>query len=86
MYWWLFNILVVAPGLILFDKKKENYSMECPKCNGLMVIQSFFSQFFNFEGFKCLNCGKVIEKKENNVRDSAFSIFYQTQKAKDQSS
>lgn len=58
--------------------------MECPKCCGLMVTQTFFSQFFNFEGWKCLNCGKVIERKENNIKDSAFSIFYQRQKSKEQ--
>jgi hypothetical protein len=51
-----------------------------------MVTQTFFSQFFNFEGYKCLNCGKVIERKENNIRDSAFSIFYQRQKSKEQES
>lgn len=60
--------------------------MECPKCGGLMVTQTFFSHFINFEGWKCLNCGKVIEKREDTLRDSAFSIFYQRQKSRNQGS
>ena len=58
--------------------------MKCPKCQGLMVLQAFFNHFINFEGWKCLNCGKVVEKKENTLKDNAFSIFYQRQKTKDQ--
>lgn len=58
--------------------------MKCPKCQGLMVLQAFFNHFINFEGWKCLNCGKIVEKKENTLKDNAFSIFYQRQKTKDQ--
>ena len=57
--------------------------MKCPKCDGLMISQFFFNHFINFEGWRCLNCGKVIEKKENTINDDVFSIFYQRQKAKD---
>ena len=57
--------------------------MKCPKCQGLMVLQAFFNHFINFEGWKCLNCGKIVEKKENTLKDNAFSIFYQRQKTKD---
>ncbi len=63
---------------------KKGDRMKCPKCGGLMVMQSFFDHFINFEGCKCLNCGKVIEKRENTIRDDAFSIFYQRQKLKKQ--
>ena len=49
-----------------------------------MVMQSFFDHFINFEGCKCLNCGKVIERRENSIKDDAFSIFYQRQKLKKQ--
>jgi len=48
-----------------------------------MIMQSFFNHFINFEGWKCLNCGKIIEKKENTIKDDVFSIFYQRQKNKD---
>ena len=57
--------------------------MKCPKCKGLMISQSFFNHFINFEGWKCLNCGKIIEKKENTIKDDVFSIFYQREKSKD---
>jgi DNA-directed RNA polymerase subunit M/transcription elongation factor TFIIS len=59
--------------------------MKCPKCDGLMLKQAFFNHFINFEGWKCLNCGKIVEKKENSIKETAFSIFYQRQKNKDQS-
>jgi hypothetical protein len=56
--------------------------MKCKKCGGLMVIQSFFDYFLNFEGWKCLNCGKIIVKKEKTIESDAFSIFYQQQNCK----
>lgn len=55
--------------------------MKCTKCSGLMVLQSFFDHFSNFEGWKCLNCGKIITKKEKTIEFDAFSIFYQQQKS-----
>jgi hypothetical protein len=56
--------------------------MKCPKCGGLMVLQSFFDHFINFEGWKCLNCGKVIEKREQTIQDDVFSVYYQKNKFK----
>jgi hypothetical protein len=49
-----------------------------------MVAQTFLNTFINFKGWKCLNCGKVVEKKENSLKENAFSLFYQRQRAKDQ--
>jgi len=46
-----------------------------------MVLQSFFDHFLNFEGWKCLNCGKIIAMKEKALEFDAFSTFYQQQKA-----
>ncbi len=54
--------------------------MKCIKCSGLMVEQSFFDHFINFDGWKCLNCGKVITRKEKTIEFDAFSLFYQQQK------
>ncbi len=54
--------------------------MKCTKCSGLMISQSFFDQFLNFDGWKCLNCGKIIARKEKIIEFDAFSIFYQQQK------
>jgi len=66
------------------DGKRENKGriMKCKKCSGLMVLQTFFDHFLNFEGWKCLNCGKVVPKKEKTIEFDAFSIFYQQQKCK----
>lgn len=49
-----------------------------------MVHQSFFDNFLNFDGWKCLNCGKIVARKEKTIEFDAFSIFYQQQKCKKQ--
>ena len=56
--------------------------MKCRKCSGLMIQQSFFDHFLNFEGWKCLNCGKIVAKKDKVIEFDAFSIFSQQQKCK----
>jgi len=56
--------------------------MKCKKCDGLLVLQQFFDHFLNYQGWKCLNCGKVIIKKEKSLEADAFSLFYQQQKYK----
>lgn len=58
----------------------EECGMKCSKCDGLMVLQSFFDNFLNFDAWKCLNCGKIIAKKEKTIEFDAFSIFYQQNK------
>ena len=47
-----------------------------------MVLQSFFDHFLNFDGWKCLNCGKVVPKKEKTLEFDAFGTFYRQQKCK----
>lgn len=54
--------------------------MKCRKCGGLMVLQSFFDHFLNFDGWKCLNCGRVALRKEKHIENDAFTVFYQQQK------
>ncbi len=53
--------------------------MKCTKCEGLMVFQTFFDHFFNFNAWKCINCGKIVVRKEKAIEFDAFSIFYQQQ-------
>ncbi len=45
-----------------------------------MVLQSFFDHFLNFDGWKCLNCGRVALRKEKHIENDAFTVFYQQQK------
>ena len=47
-----------------------------------MIKQAFFDHFLNFEGWKCLNCGKIITRKEQVIEIDAFRVFYQQQKCK----
>lgn len=56
--------------------------MKCKKCEGLMVQQSFFDNFLKFEGWKCLNCGKIVVKRDKSLEFDAFTVFYQQQKCK----
>jgi ssDNA-binding Zn-finger/Zn-ribbon topoisomerase 1 len=56
--------------------------MKCKKCGGLMVLQAFFDHFLNFDGWKCLNCGKIILRKEKSIEFDAFSVFYQQSKCR----
>jgi hypothetical protein len=56
--------------------------MKCKKCQGLMVLQVFVDHSLNFEGWKCLNCGNIVVKKEKSIEFDAFSIFYQQNKIK----
>lgn len=67
---------------VIITLKKGAGGMKCKKCDGLMVLQSFFDHFLNFEGWKCLNCGKIIVKKEKTIEYDSFSIFYQQNKCK----
>lgn len=34
--------------------------MICPKCNGLMVRDWFYSENEKCKGIRCINCGKTI--------------------------
>lgn len=36
--------------------------MKCPKCDGLMISQRFADYFITFYGFKCVNCGSIVDK------------------------
>lgn len=47
-----------------------------------MVVQAFFDHFFNFEAWRCINCGNIIAKKERTIEFDVFSIFNQQQKIK----
>ena len=58
----------------------EKHTMRCRKCSGLMVQQSFFDHFLNFEGWKCLNCGKITLKKEKVLEYDYFGMYLQQQK------
>jgi ssDNA-binding Zn-finger/Zn-ribbon topoisomerase 1 len=64
------------------ESKKGAGGMKCKKCGGLMVLQSFFDHFINFDGWKCLNCGRVALRKEKTIEFDAFSLFYQQQRCR----
>lgn len=36
--------------------------MECPKCNGLMMMERFSDFFLIFYAWKCINCGSIVDR------------------------
>ena len=56
--------------------------MNCKKCGGLMMLQSFFDHFLNFEGWKCLNCGKNIEKRKKQLSTIRLVYFINNKSVK----
>lgn len=56
--------------------------MRCVKCDGLMVFQTFFDHFLNFNAWKCVNCGKIVVRKEKTIELDVFRVFYQQQQQK----
>ena len=57
--------------------------MQCTRCEGLMIAQSFMQSIsVDGEAFKCVNCGNVIAKKEKTLEHDSFSAFYHQQKIK----
>ena len=48
--------------------------MKCPKCGGLMVSQRFADYFITFYGWKCLNCGSIVDKTivQNRLKASVL--------------
>jgi hypothetical protein len=56
--------------------------MECPRCEGLMIAQSFIPTMAETESWKCVNCGNIIAKSEKSLEYDSFSIFHDQQKEK----
>jgi len=48
--------------------------MKCQKCGGLMVSQRFSDYFITFYGWKCLNCGSIVDKTIVQNRLKATSL------------
>ncbi len=34
---------------------------KCFRCNGLMIYDKFYGPHENFWGWKCLNCGEIVD-------------------------
>ena len=54
--------LHVAAVLMKLHSKTRGNIMKCSKCGGLMVSQRFADFFITFYGWKCLNCGSIVDK------------------------
>ena len=55
--------------------------MDCPKCNGLMMLERFSDFFLIFYAWKCVNCGAIVDKTiANNRRKSLEAARLEPQK------
>lgn len=47
--------------------------MECPKCQGMMMLERFSDFFFAFYAWKCLNCGALIDRTISKNRRKSLT-------------
>ncbi|HSB44097.1 MAG TPA: hypothetical protein VLD60_03745 [Nitrospira sp.] len=47
--------------------------MDCPKCQGLMLLERFSDFFLVFYAWKCLNCGAIIDRTISNNRKNSLA-------------
>ena len=53
--------------------------MECPKCQGTMMLERLSDFFFVFYAWKCFNCGAMIDRTiASNRRKSLAAREAQT--------
>lgn len=47
--------------------------MECARCNGFMVYESWYGRV-RFSGWRCLNCGNIVF--DNTFGVDSFNVFF----------
>lgn len=48
--------------------------MECPKCNGLMMMERFSDFFLIFYAWKCINCGSIVDRTITANRRKSLAL------------
>ena len=48
-------------ALASYGGGKEFGTIVCPRCNGRMVPQDFFGREGRFSGWRCVNCGEIVD-------------------------
>ena len=49
--------------------------MKCPKCDGFMYIERFLDYALVFYGWKCANCGSIIDRTVLDNRNSQGNLL-----------
>ena len=47
--------------------------MDCPKCQGTMLLERFSDFFLVFYAWKCLNCGAIIDRTISKNRRKSLA-------------
>lgn len=45
--------------------------MRCPRCRGLMTFEKFLNKLEFFLGWRCINCGEIVDSVIMENRGSA---------------
>lgn len=54
---------------------REDITMDCPKCKGLLMLERFSDFFLVFYAWKCINCGAVIDRTISNNRKNSLAAI-----------
>jgi hypothetical protein len=49
--------------------------MKCEKCGGYVEKQEFFESGLSCQGWKCLNCCKIVMIREKELKHDEFRHF-----------
>jgi hypothetical protein len=49
-------------------------SMDCPKCQGTMMLERFSDFFTVFYAWKCINCGAIIDRTISKNRRASLAV------------
>lgn len=69
----------------------ERSTMDCPKCQGLMVYTTFYDFFESCHAWKCVNCGAIIDRlialhRKRLVEVKPFKVSNRVEQIRDLSS
>ncbi|HSA87114.1 MAG TPA: hypothetical protein VLE46_13095 [Nitrospira sp.] len=48
--------------------------MDCPKCQGTMMLERFSDFFIVFYAWKCINCGAIIDRTISKNRRASLAV------------
>ena len=48
--------------------------MDCPKCQGTMILERFSDFFIVFYVWKCINCGAIIDRTISTNRRKSLAV------------
>lgn len=63
-------------GMVIHVLTNEEWVMDCSKCGGYVIQETFFQRPESFIGWRCLNCGRIMMRIQKSLEQTAFSSHY----------